>query len=97
MQINADTKFEVKCGHNRNTLGFRGNQESCYRGVAGTSPAPLGSKSLRKQGHGPCLQSFPSCLACWLAWPRLVPLRSSHAEEALRTPHVAARQSLPGS
>lgn len=37
------------------------------------------------------------CLACWLDRPRLVPLRSSHAEEVVRNTSVAAGKSLPQS
>lgn len=41
------------------------------------------------------LQCF--CLACLLDRPRLVPLRSSHAEEVVRNTSVAAGKSLPQS
>jgi len=56
-------------------------------------PSALKHCGSRAMAH--ILQYFPSCLACWLDGPRLVQLRSSHAEEVIETPSAAAGKSLP--
>lgn len=53
-------------------------------------PSALKHLGSRAMAHVP--QRFPSCLACWLDRPRLVPLRSSHAEEVVRNTECGCRQ-----
>lgn len=55
------------------------------------------SKRFREQGHSTHPTVLPFCLACWLDRSRLALLRSSHAEEVVKTPSVAAGKSLPRS
>lgn len=77
---------------------FKGTRSHATdKGVARTSPECLSSGRFREQGHSTHSTVLPFCLACWLDRSRLALLRSSHAEEVVKTPSVAAGKSLPRS
>lgn len=97
-KIKPDNKFKDKCSHREIPLGFKGTRSHAIdKGVARTSPAHFSSKRFREHDYNPHPTVLPSCLACWLDRSRLALLRSSHAEEVVKTPSVAAGKSLPRS